>query len=310
MSRRGWLLFGAMGVIWGIPYLLIRISVRELTPGTLVFLRTAPAALALLPLAFRRGLLRTLFDRWPWVLVYTTVELAVPWGLLSSAERRLSSSLAALLIATVPLIGVVLSWGSSGFRLRSVSGLLVGLAGVALLVGVDVRGASWGAIGQIAVTALGYACGPLIVSRRFSDVPALGLVAVSLGLTALAYAPWGLSHLPAHLGLEVAGSVATLSVVCTAVAFLVFFALIGAVGPVRATMVTYVNPAVALLLGVVLLGERFTVGMGVGLPLVLLGVALSAEGSRLPRPARARSRRRAARRGRPRPTPRRTAPWP
>ena len=299
-----------MGVIWGIPYLLIRISVRELTPGTLVLLRTAPAALALLPLALRRGLIGPLVERWPWVLLYTTVELAVPWGLLSSAETRISSSLAALLIATVPLIGVVLSSRSTRFDRRTVAGLLVGLVGVALLVGVDVRGTSWGAVGQIGVTAFGYACGPLIVSRRFSDLPALGLVAVSLTLTAVAYAPWGLTHLPAHLSFEVAGSVATLAVVCTAVAFLIFFALIGAAGPVRATMITYVNPAVALLLGVALLGERFTVGMGVGLPLVLTGVALTAERSRLPRAARALSRRRAGRPGRRPPTRPRTAPWP
>lgn len=310
MDRRGWLLFGAMGVIWGIPYLLIRISVRELTPGTLVFFRTAPAAAALLPLAFRRGLIRPLLGRWPWVLLYTTVELAVPWGFLSSAEQRVSSSLAALLIATVPLIGVVLSWRSTRFDLRTIAGLTVGLGGVALLVGVDVGGASWGALGQIAVTAFGYACGPLIVSRRFSDLPAVGLVAVSLALTAIAYAPWGLSHLPRHVSFEVAGSVATLAVVCTAVAFLMFFSLIGAIGPVRATMITYVNPAVALLLGVAMLGERFTVGTGLGLPLVLAGVALTAERRPLPRPARARSRRRAGWSGRRRPTPPRTAPWP
>ena len=299
-----------MGVIWGIPYLLIRVSVRELTPGTLVFLRTAPAALALLPLAFRRGLIRPLLERWPWVLLYTTVELAIPWGLLSSAEQRISSSLAALLIATVPLIGVVLSWRSTRFDLRTVGGLVVGLGGVALLVGVDVRGASWAALGEIALTAVGYACGPLIVSRRFSDLPALGLVASSLGLAAVAYAPWALSHLPSHVSLEVAGAVATLAVVCTAVAFLVFFSLIGDIGPVRATMITYVNPAVALLLGVALLGERFTVGMGVGLPLVLAGVALTGERTRLARAARARFQRRAGRPGHRRPTRPRTAPWP
>ena len=264
-----------MGVIWGIPYLLIRVSVRELTPGTLVLFRTAPAALALLPLAVRRGLLRPLLDRWPWVLAYTTVELAVPWVFLSSAEQRLSSSLAALLVAAVPLIGVVLSVRSARLELRSVGGLVAGLAGVALLVGVDGRGATWGAVAEVAVTAVGYACGPLIVSRRFSDQPALGLVAVSVGLTALLYAPWGLTHLPDHISLEVAGSVATLALVCTALAFLLFFALITAAGPVRATLITYVNPAVALLLGVVLLGEPMTVGIGVGLPLILAGVALA-----------------------------------
>ena len=264
-----------MGVIWGVPYLLIRVAVRDLSPGTLVLFRTAPAAVALLPLAVRRGQLRPLLGRWPWVLAYTVVELGVPWGLLSSAEQRLPSSLAALLVATVPLIGAVLSAGSAPLDARSLGGLVVGLGGVALLVGVDVHGASWGAVGEIGLTAVGYAAGPLIVSRRFSDLPALGLVAVSVALTALAYAPWGLTHLPRRFGWEVAGSVAGLAVVCTALAFLLFFSLIAAVGPVRATMITYVNPVVALALGVALLGEPLTVGLGLGLPLILVGVALA-----------------------------------
>ena len=264
-----------MSLIWGVPYLLIRVAVRDISPGTLVLLRTAPAALALLPLALRRGQIGPLLPRWRWVLLYSVVELAVPWVLLSSAEQRLSSSLSALLVATVPLIGVVLTARSAPFDLRSVGGLVVGLAGVALLVGVDVHGASWRSVGQIGVTALGYAWGPLIVSRRFSDLPALGLVAASVTLTALAYAPWGLTHLPNHVTWQVGVSVATLAVVCTALAFLLFFSLIAAAGPVRATMITYVNPAVALVLGVVLLGEPMTVGLGLGLPLVLVGVALA-----------------------------------
>ena len=107
MSRKGWLLFIALCVVWGIPYLFIRIAVRELPPPALVLLRTAPAALLLLPFALRRGELRRVLRSWPWVLLYTGIELCVPWLLLAHAEQRISSSLAGLLIATVPLIGAV-----------------------------------------------------------------------------------------------------------------------------------------------------------------------------------------------------------
>jgi len=264
-----------MCLIWGVPYLLIRIAVREFDPATLVFLRTAPAGLALFPVAWRRGQLPALRGRWRWVLGYTVAELAVPWLLLSSAERRLTSSFTALLIATVPLLGVLLARvfrsGGEYVDRRQLAGLALGLGGVAVLVGIDVRGTSLASVAEVGVVALGYAAGPLIISRRLADRPPLAVVATSLVLTGAAYAPWAATHLPARVSTEVAGSVAGLTVVCTAVAFLVFFALIAEVGPARATVITYFNPAVALLLGIAVLGEPLTIGLGLGFPLVIVG---------------------------------------
>ncbi len=286
MSRRGWLLFAAMGVIWGVPYLLIKIAVGQLTPISLVFLRTAAGALLLLPFVIARGELRSLPAHWRALVAYTAVEIGVPWLLLSDAERRLPSSLTGLLVATVPLIGAVLARATGAadrLRRRELAGLLVGLAGVAALVGLDVSGGDLGAVGEMAVVTVCYAVGPMIIARRLGGVPVLGVVATSLVLAAAAYAPAGVLQLPRALPeAKVIVAVALLAVVCTALAFLLFFALIAEVGPVRATVITYVNPAVALTLGVALLGERFTVGAGVGFVLILAGSFLATGGRRRP----------------------------
>ena len=285
MSRRGWLLFTAMSVIWGTPYLFIRVAVRDLSPATLVFARTLPAAILLFPVAAHRGQLRPLLPQWRWILGYTAVELALPWLFLSEAEQHLTSSTAGLLIATVPLIAVVLyrivSPTTERITSRRLVGLIVGFAGVAALVGIDLRGADLVSVAKIAVPAVGYAIGPLVISRRLSDLPSLGVVSASVALTAVLYAPVALTHLPAHVTVEVVGAVAGLAFICTALAFLVFFALIAEVGPARSTVITYLNPAVAVLLGVALLGEKFTVGIAVGFPLIIVGSVL-ATGSRTP----------------------------
>jgi len=275
VTRRGWLLFAAMAFIWGIPYLLIKIAVAELTPATLVLLRTTVAGLILVPLAAVRGDIRPLLQRWGWVVAYTFVEVAAPWILLSDAERRLSSSLAGLLIAGVPLVGSLLVWvlgGDDRPDLRRIVGLIVGFVGVALVVGLDVAADDLVAVGEVGLVVIGYAIGPMIIARRLQGAPAVGVVAASLALTALAYAPIGIAQLPAALpSTQVLLAIVVLGVVCTALAFLLFFALIGEVGPIRATIITYFNPAVAIVLGVLLLNEPFTVGIAVGFALIAIG---------------------------------------
>jgi drug/metabolite transporter (DMT)-like permease len=259
VSRRGWALFVAMCLIWDIPYLLIKVAVTDLSPVTLVFARTLFGALLLLPLAAARGSLAPLLPHWRMIVLYSIVEVAVPWVLLAHAELRLASSLTGLLIAATPLVGVILgrlTGTQERFGALRQAGLAVGLLGVAALVGLNVSVSDLGAAGEVGLVAICYAVGPLMVSRRLSKVPSLGVVAVSLVLPAIAYAPLGLTHLPAALPPgRVLLAVALLGVVCTALAFLLFFALIAEVGPVRATVITYVNPAVALALGVALLGE-------------------------------------------------------
>jgi drug/metabolite transporter (DMT)-like permease len=277
-----------MCVIWGIPYLLIRVAVREVTPAVLVFLRTGASVTVLLPLAAQRVELRPVLRRWRPLLVFTAVEIAVPWLLLSSAERRVSSSLAALLIAATPFVGVALATATGGERFdrQRLAGLLVGLAGVGAIVGLDLGHTSGIGLLEVAGVVIGYATGPWILSRYLGDLPSLGVIAASLGLTALVYAPIAAFQLPSSLPSgRVIASIATLAIVCTALAFVLFFELIAEAGPVRATVITYVNPAVAALLGVAVLGERFTAGMGVGFALVLAGSVIATRRSREPQPA-------------------------
>jgi drug/metabolite transporter (DMT)-like permease len=279
MSRRGALLFAAMCVIWGIPYLLIKVAVDDMSPAMLVLSRTALAALLLLPIAAARRELRVLLPFWVPVLAFAAVEMALPWFLIAHAEQSISSSLAALLVAGVPLVGALIA-RTTGERERlapsNVVGLVVGVLGVAAIVGLDVGSASIVAVAELGLVAVCYAVGPVILQRWLSGLPALGVIAASIGLTAVAYVPIAVaSPRSGSPDATAVAAVVALAVVCTALAFLLFFALIAEIGPVRATVITYVNPAVAAVLGVLVLGESLTAGMAIGFVLVLAGSALA-----------------------------------
>lgn len=274
MTTRGWLLFAAMSVIWGIPYLLIKVAVGEFAPATLVLGRTAIGAILLLPLAITRSDLRALRPHWRLLLAYTFVEIVGPWLLLSHAETRLSSSLSGLLIAGVPLVGAILAWITSHDdrpdSMRLV-GLLLGFLGVALVVGLNVAAEDLVAVGEVGLVVVGYALGAMLISRM-RDAPSLAVIAASLTISALVYLPLGIAERPTTMpSPQAIGAVALLGVVCTGLAFVVFFALIREVGPNRATVITYVNPAIAVALGVTLLGEAFTASIAAGFVLIALG---------------------------------------
>ncbi len=284
MTRRGLVLFGLMSIIWGIPYLFIRVAVAEITPATLVLARTAIAAAILLPIALARVDLRPVLARWRWVVAFAAVEIAIPWVALGSAEQHLSSSLTGLLIAGVPLVGTVLALATGGADRLSragLLGLLIGLVGVAAIVGGDYATSDPTALLQIAIVVVGYAVGPAILARRLGGLPTVGVMALSLALCAVVYVPIAAGQLPSVLpSTNVIASIAILAVVCTAAAFLVFAALIDEIGPVRATVITYVNPAVAAVLGVLVLHENFSVAMGIGFALVILGSTLATRPAR------------------------------
>ena len=275
-----------MSVIWGLPYLFIRIAVTDISPGMLVFSRTAIGALILVPIALARGELRGLLKYWLPLVVFSAVEVAIPWFMLSSAEQKISSSLAGLLVSAVPLVGVVIATALGNreyLGLASVSGLLLGVAGVGAIVGFDLRASNWLALGQVGIVVVGYAVGPVILSRYLQGAPAVGVIAVALTISAIVYAPVAAFQWPHSVPrLEVIGAVAVLAVVCTAIAFLLFFALIAEIGPVRATVITYINPAVAAVLGVIVLRENFTVGMATGFVLVVAGSVLATRRPRRP----------------------------
>jgi drug/metabolite transporter (DMT)-like permease len=245
----------------------------------LVFARVAGGAVVLLPLAVYRGQLRALRPHWRWLAVFACVEIILPWLFLSLAERRLSSSMSGLLIASVPIIGVALArLTGGGERLTPLrwAGLLGGLAGVALLAGPGALHGDLLAIAEVMLTAVGYATGPLIASRKLAGLPGLGVTAVCLGFAAVVYAPAAALTWPQSVpSAEVLASLAGLALICTALAFVLFFQLIAEVGPARATVITYVNPAVAVALGVGVLGEPLTPEIIAAFGLILAGSVLA-----------------------------------
>jgi drug/metabolite transporter (DMT)-like permease len=280
MTARGAALFWSLAVIWGIPYLLIRVAVEELSPSVVVFGRCVIGALVLLPFALRSDDIRRVLARWPIVLAYAAVEVAAPWYLLSDAEQHITSSLAGLLVATVPIIGVAIAFlirlEDRLDPLRAV-GLALGFSGVIALVGLDV-GTHVPLLPtlQVLAVALGYAIGPMIVNRYLSDLPPVATNLEVLSVCGIGYAPFAAATWPQDQpSLQAVGAVVALGVVCTAVAFVLLFALIGEVGPTRATVITYINPAVAIIAGVLLLDEPLTAGILVGFPLVLAGAVLA-----------------------------------
>ena len=276
MSQRGWILFLALGLLWGMPYLLIRIAVESIDPLVVAFGRTLIGAVLLLPVAIHRRVLGPALAKWKWLVVFTLVEISGPWLLLGHAETRLNSATTGLLVAIVPLIAAVIvtRLGHDELGPRRIIGLLVGFAGVAALVGLDIHFDDFAAVGAIALASLGYATGPIIIDRKLAGVPPLGVVTASISLAMLFYAPFAPFLWPVHTTAAAVASVVGLGVICTALAFVLFFALIAEVGPARATVITYVNPLVAIALGVAFLGEPFTLGMALGFPLVIAGSIL------------------------------------
>ena len=280
MDRRSWILFGAMGAIWGVPYLFIKVAVEHMAPPVVVFGRTSLAVVPLLVLAARAGAIRPALARWRPLLAFAALEMAGPWILLTDAERHLPSGLTGLLIACVPIVGAVVAFvlgDRAALAPRRVAGIVLGLGGVALLVAADLGGDTpWWSIVEVLLVCVGYAVAPFIASHQLADVPDLGVVAVSLAVVAIVYAPiawatWPDDAPPARAW----AAVAALAVMCTAIAFVVFFRLIAAVGPARATLITFINPAVAVAVGAIFLDEAITAATVGGFVLVLTGCWLA-----------------------------------
>jgi drug/metabolite transporter (DMT)-like permease len=277
MSRRGWILFATLSLLWGVPYLLIKIAVADLSPVAVALGRTLIGALLLLPFALRAGALGPALQRWKWVAAFAVVEIAGPWLLLGYAELRLTSGATGLLVAVVPLLTAILQLVGGAERLSPLraAGLMLGFLGVAALVGLDFGAADLVSVGAVLLAATGYAIGPLIMSRRLADAPPLGVVTLSLLCASAFYAPAALAGGPVSGGAQAWLAVAALGVACTAIAFLLFFGLVAEAGPARATVITYLNPAVAILAGAAVLGEPMTPGMTLGFALIAIGSFLA-----------------------------------
>jgi drug/metabolite transporter (DMT)-like permease len=287
MSARAWWLFAAVSVLWGIPYLFIKLAVEDLSPVWVAFGRIVVAFAVLLPYAWHKGALRGLGRHWKPLLIYSVIEICLPWPLIGFGEQRVSSGLAAILIAAVPLIVALMAMRidheerAEGARLV---GLIVGFTGVIVLLGLDVAGRPGELLGALAIllAAVGYAAGPMMIKHRFREIDPLGPVTASMGISALVLAPAAALSAPSAVPSgEALLSVVVLGLFCSALGFLLFFALIHAVGPGRATVITFVNPVVAVALGIALLGEGLGPSAVAGLLLILAGSWLST-GGRMP----------------------------
>ncbi len=286
MTYKGWLLFIAISVFWGIPYFFIKIAVQELDPTVVVFARVAVASLVLLPVAACRKELPQLRKHWLAISLLSIVQIIGPFLLISYGEQHITSSLASLLIAAEPLLVVVFAFRTDpservgGLRLL---GLLIGIIGVITLLGLDMSGdkQKWLGAGFVLLATSGYAASALLVKRPpFVTLPTSGIVATECSIATIILAAPMLLHLPGRLpSLEIIASLLALGLVCTALGFLTFFALINEVGASRGTVFTYVNPAIAVLLGITLLNEPFNATTLAGFLLIILGSWLSTGGT-------------------------------
>jgi drug/metabolite transporter (DMT)-like permease len=285
MSRRGFLLFLAIGLAWGVPYFFLAVAGKDFSTPTVIFSRVTIGALILVPLAIKRGALKPALKAWPWVLSFAAIEMIGPWFLLTEAERHVPSGLAGLMIATVPIFGMLIAYFFQGDKSvrhpKTLAGLAIGFAGVVLLVGIDSLTGTFNPIYllMLVLAALGYAVAPAIANAKLKDVPTVGVIGLSLTMVAVFYAIPALSALPGEIAAGPAwtsvGSLVGLGVISSALAFVLFFELVREVGSARATLVTYPNTAWALLLGIVFLHEPITIGLLTGLPLVALGSYLA-----------------------------------
>jgi len=277
VSRKNWFLFITIGLLWGVPYLLLKVSVAELSVPVIVCSRTFIGALVLLPIAIYQKNLIPALKKFHYVLLYAILEMFLPWLLITSAERKVTSGLAGLLVATVPIWASILAsinGDKSVWHSKRLAGMVVGFIGVLLVVGIESIRSNQNplAIGMILLASLSYATAVTTVTTKIPEVNPIAINGVAMATTALFYLPFALFALPHHLpsGKVVAAQFA-LGLFPTALAFILFFMLLADIGSARASLVTYLNTAFAIVLGVIVLGEPLTLGIVLGLPLVLIG---------------------------------------
>ena len=274
-------MFLIAGTAWGMPYLFIKVAVEDFSTWTIVFVRVLIGAAVLIPIAIKRDVWKPALKAWPWVLAYAVLEMVVPWFLITEAERVINSGLAGLLVATVPffglLIGLLYQKDKSLMHPKTLTGLVVGFGGVILLVGIDALNGNTSLphVFMIIAAAALYAIAPVVVSTKIPNVSAVAVNGMAMAIVAVVYAIPASISLPKEIAsdphIESWLALLGLGVICSAVAFVAFFALMKEIGNSRATLVTYMNMAVAVLLGILILAEPITAGILIGFPLVLIG---------------------------------------
>ena len=277
MSRRNWFLFFFVGFIWGIPYLLIKVAVEDLSPPVIVFARVAIGAAILIPIAVKHGSLMPAIKAWKYVIPYAIGEMIGPWFLITAAEQKMTSGLTGLLVATVPIWTTILAslhGDKTVWHHKRLLGILIGFIGIILVVGIESFSGrqSIVAIAMVLIASIGYSWAVTMITARVPHIEPISINGVAMVFTAIVYLPFVFLNAPEHMpSAKVLGSVLVLGLFPTAMAFILFFQLIKDIGTARGSLVTYLNTAFAVVLGVIILREPFTLGIALGLPLVLIG---------------------------------------
>ena len=281
MTRKSWILFGIVGFLWGIPYLLMKVAVADIPPPLIVAGRTLIGAAILIPIAIKKNTFKDAIKGIKYVIPYAVLEMVGPWILITSAEKEISSGLAGLLVATVPFFASIFSslrGDHSVWQPKRIFGLVVGFLGIIALVGIEsITGTSNPkAIAMVILAAIMYAYAVLMITTNLPGVDGIAINGVAMGLTCLFYTPIAISTWPSNpVSADAIAALVVLGVFSTAIAFMLFFIVIVEIGVARGSLTTYVNTAVAVVLGIIILDEPITLGIIVGLPMVLLGSFLA-----------------------------------
>ncbi|MCX6439328.1 MAG: EamA family transporter [Actinobacteria bacterium] len=281
MTRKSWIFFGIVGFLWGIPYLLMKVAVADIPPPLIVAGRTLIGAAILIPIAIKKNTFKDAIKGIRYVIPYAVLEMVGPWILITNAEKEISSGLAGLLIATVPIFSTIFSslrGDHSVWQPKRIFGLIIGFVGIIALVGIEsITGTSNPkAIAMVILAAIMYAYAVLMITTNLPGVDGIAINGVAMGLTCLFYTPIAIATWPSNpVSTQAITALVALGVFSTAIAFMLFFIVIVEIGPARGSLTTYVNTAVAVVLGIIILGEPITLGIQVGLPLVVLGSYLA-----------------------------------
>lgn len=284
MSRRGWSLFFLVGFLWGIPYLFIKVAVDKETgfpPAVVVFGRVLIGAAILLPIAIKDGSLKSAFTGIKYIAFYALLEMIGPWILIGTAEQSISSGLAGLLVASVPIWSTIITsfYGDkSVWHYKRLLGILIGFMGVILVVGIEsITGSSSPvAIAMMLAASMLYAYAIIMIRRALPDGSGVAINGLAMATAALFYLPFTIWLWPTHqVSVNAIYSVVALGILSTGAAFALFFLVVKEIGPARSSLVTYLNTAFAVVLGILILNEPLTTGIVVGLPLVLIGSYLA-----------------------------------
>jgi drug/metabolite transporter (DMT)-like permease len=277
LSRRSLTLFLFVGFLWGIPYMFMKVAVDTFSPSVIVFGRVIIGASILIPIALKQGTVREILKGWKYVLPYACAEMIGPWYLISSAEAEISSGLAGLLVATVPIWATVfasINGDKTVWHNTRLFGLVFGFAGLVALVGIEsiTGNSSIKAISMVLIASILYAYAVNMITAKLPGVSGIALNGVAMGIAAVFFAPFAIKQWPTSaIPTNAVWSIIGLGVLCTALAFVLFFIVMTDIGPARASLVTYINTAFAVVLGVLILSEPLTLGIMVGLPMVLVG---------------------------------------